>query len=207
MALHSNPQQHGLRLPTWHRSRNVESGIETTDAAATTTAAAYALAGTRILLGFVFLWAFFDKAFGWGYATPAARSWVNGGSPTRGFLKGVSAGPMQSTFHSWAGNGAVDWLFMLGLLGIGLGLVGGVALRLTAAAGTAMMAFMWMAEWPPARHLADGSASMSSNPFVDYHVMFAAIMIVLAVTAAGSTLGLGRIWARLPLVNRSGWLR
>ena len=58
---------------------------------------------------------------------------------------------------------------MLGLLGIGVALVAGVALRFAAGAGTLMTAFMWLAEWPPAQHLADGSPSMSSNPFADYH--------------------------------------
>ena len=206
MALHENPQQHlGLHLPTRRRSQNAT--LPATSESATTTTAAYAFAGTRTLLGFVFLWAFFDKAFGWGYATPAAKSWVNGGSPTKGFLSGVSAGPMESTFHSWAGNGLVDWLFMLGLLGLGIGLVSGVALRLTAAAGTAMMAFMWMAEWPLARHTSAGAPTMSSNPVVDYHVMFAAIMIALAVSTAGTAFSLSSRWARLPVVSRNGWLR
>lgn len=206
MALHENPQQHiGLRLPTRRRS-NAAVPV-TSESVTTTTAAAYAFAATRVLLGFVFLWAFFDKAFGWGYATPAAKSWVNGGSPTKGFLSGVSAGPMESTFHSWAGNGLVDWLFMLGLLGLGIGLVSGVALKLTAAAGTAMMAFMWMAEWPLAQHTSAGAPTMSSNPLVDYHVMFAAIMIALALSTVGTAFSLGSRWARLPLVSRNAWLR
>ena len=206
MTLHENPQQHaGFHLPTRRRSQGAV--VPVTSDVATTTAAAYAVAATRTLLGFVFLWAFVDKVFGWGYATPAAKSWVNGGSPTKGFLSGVSAGPMESTFHSWAGSGLVDWLFMLGLLGIGIGLVSGVALKLTAAAGTAMMAFMWMAEWPLAQHTSAGAPTMSSNPLVDYHVMFAALMITLAVSAAGTAFSLGGRWARLPLVSRNGWLR
>lgn len=205
MALHENPQQHtGLRRPAWHRSPS--AAVPVRPASATTTAA-YALATARTLLGFVFLWAFFDKVFGWGYATPAAKSWVNGGSPTKGFLSGVSAGPMQSAFHSWAGNGLVDWLFMLGLLGVGIGLVSGIALRLTAAAGTAMMAFMWVAEWPLAQHSSTGAPTMSSNPIVDYHVMFAAVMIALALSATGTAFSLGGRWARLPFVGRNGWLR
>ena len=207
MALHQNPQQDvGFHLPTLRRSGKAATPA-TTEAVTTTTAAAYALAGTRVLLGFVFLWAFFDKAFGWSYATPSAKSWVSGGSPTRGFLKGVSAGPMESTFHSWAGSGLIDWLFMLGLLGVGIGLVSGVALKLTAVAGTAMMAFMWMAEWPLAQHTSAGAPTMSSNPVVDYHVMFAAIMIALALSSAGTAFSLAGRWARLPVVGHNRWLR
>ncbi len=70
-----------------------------------------------------------------------------------------------------------------------------------------MMALMWVAEWPPAQHLADGSPTMSTNPFVDYHVIYAVALIVLAATAAGNTLGIGRLWARLPIVRDHGWLR
>jgi hypothetical protein len=40
------------------------------------------LAILRVLLGVEFLWAFLDKTFGLGYATPAARAWIHGGSPT-----------------------------------------------------------------------------------------------------------------------------
>jgi thiosulfate dehydrogenase (quinone) large subunit len=34
------------------------------------TAADYVWAVARISIGWVFLWAFLDKAFGWGFATP-----------------------------------------------------------------------------------------------------------------------------------------
>ncbi|MEY2241791.1 hypothetical protein AB8A21_02315 [Streptomyces sp. BF23-18] len=88
-----------------------------------------------------------------------------------------------------------------------LALLAGVALRIAAVAGTAMMTLMWVAEWPPARHLADGSPSMSANPFVDYHVIYAVTLIALAVVAAGDALGLGRRWAKLPIVRDHGWLR
>lgn len=31
----------------------------------------------RITIGFYFLWAFLDKTFGLGFATPAERSWID----------------------------------------------------------------------------------------------------------------------------------
>jgi thiosulfate dehydrogenase [quinone] large subunit len=208
MAVHQHQHPHrgsGFRLSAVLRGRWAASASGT--AVATDTAPAYALASLRLLTGFVFLWAFLDKTFGLGYATPSGKGWIDGGSPTKGFLSSVAAGPMQSTFHAWAGAGWADWLFMLGLLGIGVALTAGIALRLAAVAGTVMMAFMWLAEWPPARHLADGSPSMSTNPFADYHLVYAAALIVLALTAAGDTLGAGRIWARLPFVRDHRWLR
>ncbi|MET9502499.1 hypothetical protein ABZY42_12350 [Streptomyces sp. NPDC006622] len=211
MAVHETPGRHtGLHLPSRHRAGTTRTAGETTtdtaDATATATRARV-FAGLRIVTAFVFLWAFLDKTFGWGYATAAGKGWADGGSPTKGFLGGVAAGPMESTFHAWAGAGWANWLFMLGLLGVGLALVSGIALRLAAVAGTTLMTFMWIAEWPPAKALSDGTRSMSSNPLIDYHVLYAAVLIALAVASAGTTWGLGRTWARLPVVRDHTWLR
>ncbi|MFJ9898317.1 hypothetical protein ACIQPR_33765 [Streptomyces sp. NPDC091280] len=209
MALHEHPHRtSGFHLPSFRRSRTASASEPAVSAATDThTARAYAFASLRLLTGFVFLWAFLDKTFGFGYATPSGKGWIDGGSPTKGFLGSVAAGPMQSTFHSWAGDTWADWLFMLGLLGIGVALIAGVALRFAAVAGTVMMALMWIAEWPPAKHLSDGTASMSTNPFADYHVIYAVSLIVLAAVAAGDALGLGRLWAKLPVVRDHSWLR
>ncbi|WRZ88879.1 hypothetical protein OHB54_07255 [Streptomyces sp. NBC_01007] len=209
MAVHEHPHRSsGFHLPSFRRNRTAPASESAVSAdTGTHTARAYAFASLRLLTGFVFLWAFLDKAFGFGYATPSGKGWIDGGSPTKGFLGSVAAGPMESAFHSWAGDPWADWLFMLGLLGIGLALVGGVALRIAAVAGTAMMALMWIAEWPPVKHLSDGTPSMSTNPFVDYHVIYAVALIVLAAVAAGDTLGAGRLWAKLPFVRDHSWLR
>jgi thiosulfate dehydrogenase [quinone] large subunit len=209
MAVHEHPHRSsGFHLPSFRRPRTAAGSAPAVATVTDThTARAYVLASLRLLTGFVFLWAFLDKTFGLGYATPSGKGWIDGGSPTKGFLSSVAAGPLESTFHSWAGDTWADWLFMLGLLGVGLALTAGVALRLAAVAGTAMMALMWTAEWPPAKHLSDGTVSMSTNPFADYHLIYAVVLIALAVAAAGDTLGLGRLWARLPFVRTNGWLR
>ncbi|MER5481127.1 DoxX family membrane protein [Streptomyces sp. NPDC002734] len=170
-------------------------------------ASAFALAALRLATGVVFLWAFLDKTFGLGYATGSGKGWIDGGSPTAGFLGHVSVGPLQETFRGWAGATWADWLFMLGLLGVGLAVTAGVALRPAALAGAVMMALMWAAEWPPARQLADGAPSMSTNPLVDYHLIYALVLVVLAVASAGRVLGAGALWARLPLVRDHRWLR
>jgi thiosulfate dehydrogenase [quinone] large subunit len=170
-----------------------------------TSNASKALAILRISVGFVFLWAFLDKTFGLGYSTPSAKSWIHGGSPTKGFLASVDVGPFQSLFHSIAGTWWADALFMLGMLGIGVALIAGVAVRIAAWAGVAMMAMMWLAEFPLARHTSAGLPSASSNPITDYHFIYAVALIALAATYAGSTWGLGRAWARLSFVSRNRW--
>lgn len=149
----------------------------------------------RIALGLVFLWAFLDKLFGLGYSTPGARSWLNGGSPTNGFLSHVGAGPLQSTFRALAGNPFIDWLFMLGLLGVGVALLSGLALRPAAVAGSLMLVLMWAADWPPARFTSAGDPTGSTHPFVDYHLIYALGLVVVAVYGVASTWGLGRWWS------------
>jgi thiosulfate dehydrogenase (quinone) large subunit len=64
----------------------------------------------------------------------------------------------------------------------------------------------WAAEWPPARYLSTGAPSFSANPLLDYHVLYALVLVVFAATYAGNTWGLGRIWARLPVVRERRWL-
>ena len=150
------------------------------------------LAVLRISMGFLFLWAFLDKTFGLHYSTPSARAWIHGGSPTKGFLSSVEVGPFTSFFHSIAGDAWANWLFMLGLLGIGLALILGVGVRVAAVAGVILLALMWFAEFPPAQHTSAGALTMSTNPFVDDHFLEAVVLIVLAETNAGSVWGLGR---------------
>lgn len=170
-----------------------------------TTTARRALAVLRIATGFVFLWAFLDKTFGLGYSTPSARAWVNGGSPTKGFLASVEVGPLQSTFHSIAGTWWANGLFMVGLLGIGVALILGVAVRIAAVSGVIMVAGMWLATYPLAKFTSEGKPTSSTNPIVDDHMLEALILIVLAATLAGRTWGLGSVWARLPFVARHRW--
>jgi thiosulfate dehydrogenase [quinone] large subunit len=158
-------------------------------------AARYLLAGIRLALGFVFLWAFVDKVFGLGFATTSAKSWLNGGSPTKGFLSS-SKGPFSGFFHAIAGTGFANVLFMGGLLAIGVALILGIGMRLAAAAGALLTVMMWAVVLPP-----------STNPIMDDHLIYAAILIVLALLGAGNTLGLGRAWAAVPLVQRAGWLK
>ena len=161
----------------------------------------------RIALSFIFLWPFLDKLFGLGYSTLSARAWIHGGSPTNGFLGHVQTGPFQTAFRAIAGATWADWLFMLGLLGIGAALLTGVALRLAAVAGTLLLVLMWAAEWPMARSNSAGTPTSSTNPFLDDHLIFAICLIVIAALGTASTWGLGKWWASQPISQRSPFLR
>ena len=42
---------------------------------------------------------------------------------------------------------------------------------------------------------------------MDDHLIYAGVLVLLALTAAGDTLGLGKAWSRLPIVQRLPWLK
>lgn len=153
------------------------------------------LAVARILLGFIFVWAFVDKLLGLGVATPAERAWLSGGSPTAGFLKGVE-GPFAGFFNSLSGVAIADWLFMLGLLGIGIALVFGIAVRLAAWAGALLMVLMWAASLP-----------LENNPVIDDHIVYAVVLLVLGWAVPQQRLSLAGWWANLSFVKKNTWLQ
>jgi thiosulfate dehydrogenase [quinone] large subunit len=164
------------------------------------------LLGLRLAIGFEFLWAFLDKTFGLGYHTASAKAWIHGGSPTTGFLSGVNTGPLQGTFHSLAGVTAVDWLFMLGLLGVGVAMMLGVALRPAAISGCAMLAMMYVASWPFAK-MGGGVETGSTNPIIDDHIVSFMALVAIGAFAALSVGMISRRWSALAFVRSHSWLR
>jgi thiosulfate dehydrogenase [quinone] large subunit len=146
------------------------------------------LAGLRIVLGFTFIWPFFDKLFGFGYMTPAAKAWVNGGTPAQGFMSHAE-GPFAKFFASISGPWA-DWVFMAGLLGIGVALLAGAGLKIAAWSAALLLALMYLAQFPL------GTSGAYTNPLIDSHWIEAVGIAVLAATYAGDTWGLGTWWGR-----------
>lgn len=133
---------------------------------------------------------------GLGFATPAVSAWVNGGSPTTGFLKSVE-GPFASLFNGMAGNVFVDWLFMLALLGIGLALILGIGLRVAAVAGTLLLGMMWFAVFPY-------TATKSNNPLVDDHLVY--IAVIWAAACGVRKWSLVNTWLKTTAVKKNPWL-
>lgn len=165
------------------------------------------LALARISLGFIFLWAFLDKLFGLGFATcrdaaantveaGCSSAWINGGSPTEGFLTHGTSGPFAGMFQSMAGAVWADWLFMAGLLGLGVALMAGVAVRLAAALGSLLLLLMWLAAlWP------------ANNPAVDEHIVYIFVLAAVAAFDKHQKLGLGAWWQKQAIAQRLRWLR
>ena len=150
----------------------------------------------RIVFGSIFLWAFFDKLFGLGYATcrdsktmevmvGCEKAWISGGSPTEGFLKFGTHGPFATFYQSLSGNILVDLLFMGGLLLIGTALVLGIGMKIATYAGVLLMLLVWSSLLPP-----------ENNLIVDEHIMYAFLFLILNYTNAGDILGFGKYWKK-----------
>jgi thiosulfate dehydrogenase [quinone] large subunit len=147
--------------------------------------------GVRLYLGWILLWAFFDKLFGLGYATASKNSWLNGGSPTKGYLGHATTGPLASFYHGLSGSTAVDALFMLALLAIGLATILGVGTKISGYAGAILMVLLWSTNLPPAQ-----------NPIVDEHIIYLILFLGMTIVKPGRWLGLGEWWSNTPLVKR-----
>ncbi len=202
MSIKETPRDSAKPIPVQHR----ETAAPPRVAANTNTVAGRLVAVVRIGMGLLFAWAFVDKVFGLGYATSSAGAWINGGSPTKGFLGGLTHGPFKSMFTGWAGDAWADWLFMAGLAGIAIALLFGIGLRIAAVSGTLMLLLMWAAQWPLDRHTSTGALTRSTNPIIDDHVIYAVILIALATLSAGTVWGLGKRWAKLDFVQKNRWL-
>jgi len=149
----------------------------------------------RLVFGLQFLWAFVDKLFGFGFATVAEKSWLNGVSPTTGFLKAGASGVFADFYHGLAGTVWIDWIFMLGLLLLGIAFTFGIAMRLATWGGVVFMTLLWTAGLPP-----------KNNPIIDDHLIYALTFLALGAAEAGNSFGFGKRWKESALVQRVPFL-
>ncbi len=165
-----------------------------------------ALGLARISLGLIFLWAFFDKLLGLGFATchnavkdtvqvACSQAWIKGGSPTAGFLGHATKGPLVDFYHALSGHAIVDWAFMAALLLIGVALLLGIAMRLAVVFGSLLLLMMWSAVLPPANH-----------PVLDEHIVYVFLLMALPASNTNQKLSLGRWWGKQKLVKRFPFL-
>ncbi len=156
----------------------------------------YIWGALRIAMGWIFVWAFFDKLIGLGFATTADNAWIAGGSPTLGFLKFGTGIIFGDFFQSLAGSAIVDWLFMLGLLFVGVALIFGVGVKLAGYVGALIMFLMWLALLP-----------LANNPIIDDHIIYLIILLGFTVVDSSNWLGFGKRWASTNLVKKYKFLR
>ncbi len=157
----------------------------------------YLWATARLSLGIIFIWAFMDKLFGLGFSTPRSNAWINGVSPTTGFLSHGTKGIFAPFFHLLAGNTFVDWLFMLGLIGIGFSLISGIATKISGQLGAILMVLMWLAVFPS-----------QNNPIIDEHIVYAIVLMGISTTTIRSEdyYGLGKWWKKISFIQNHSFL-
>lgn len=180
-------------------SRPVEkatsTSITTSETRALSPLGARFLAVLRLAYAFTFLWAFFDKLFGLGFSTKPENAVIHGGNPTYGFLAKGSSGPFEGFYHALAGQIWVPIVFMISLLAIGVALLLGIGMRITAVAGGILYLMMYTVALPP-----------TTNPIIDDHIIGIIVLAVLAATSAGLTWGLAKQWRNIPAVAKRHWL-
>ncbi len=122
-------------------------------------------------------------------------------SPTAGAIGFALKGPFQDFYQTITGftmgpagpqaAAWVDWVYMLSMLAIGLGLILGIGTKLAALGGIVWMAIFYTATaiWP------------EHNPFLDDHVIEAIVLAGLFLANAGRYYGFGKAWQRLAFVK------
>ena len=135
----------------------------------------------RIAMGWIFVWSGFDKLLG---------DWTSAG-----FLVNATKGPLEGWFVDLGTNSAavdvIDGLVIWGQILIGITLILGLGTRFSLFWAGAMMFMFYIAQFPPA-----------NNPFLDEHIIYIAVFLLLGALGAGRILGLDALVEKLPLVGR-----
>ena len=135
----------------------------------------------RLTMGWVFVWAGFDKLIR--------------GFDASGFLINATKGPLGGWFQSLGENNAavdvINPLVTWGQILIGTALIFGITVRWAAFWGAAMMFLFYIAQFPP-----------DFNPFMEYNLVYIVVLGLLGALGAGRILGLDSWIERLPSVRR-----
>jgi len=161
----------------------------------------------RLAIGWTFFWAFIDKTFGLGFSTcrdaktqavsvMCEKAWIYGASPTDGFLKFGTKGPLAEFYQTMAGSVTVEWLFMLGILFVGVALLFGMVVRIGTLTAMVLYVLFYTAGSLPPEH----------NPFLDEHILGLIVMTGFLVTNPGRALGLGKWREETTLVKKYHFL-
>ena len=132
----------------------------------------------RLAMAAVFLFAFADRLLGLHHPTPGTGAWASGDSPTRRYAETVGDNAVAGVLRSWAGHSWADWSLMAALAGVGTALALGVALRVAAVIGSAVVLVV--------------VAASGVSPHL---VVYLAALVVVAAAHAGDRWGLGKRWS------------
>ena len=145
----------------------------------------------RIALGFIFFWAFLDKLLGLNFATPHGKSWLDGVSPTAGFLEFAVKGPFTKLFNSLSGIPLIDWIFMAGLLLIGLAFILGIGQKIAGYSGAVLIFLIYITQLP-----------LKNNPLIDEHIIYLLLFLIFSKNEVGLNFSIHKWWERTNLVKK-----
>lgn len=132
---------------------------------------------------------FFRLAMGWTFLYAASHQVFVPGWSVGGFLEHTKT--FNGFFAPLAAPGIVDvisFLVSYGHLLIGLSLILGLMVRISSIFGVLLMILYWMAhmDWP--------YISNTNNFIIDFHIVYAGVLVYLIVKQAGHVWGLDA-WA------------
>lgn len=140
----------------------------------------------RLLMGWIFLWAGFEKAID--------------GFSAEGFLLHATSGPLQGWANSLGESGTaldvIEPLVTYSQILMGLAIFLGAVMRLALLSGAVMMFLFYIVQFPPEYDL-----------FVDYYLVYIVVYAMLGALGAGRILGLDRYIERIPWVEQRPRLR
>ncbi|MFX1254690.1 MAG: hypothetical protein ACFFCZ_23975 [Promethearchaeota archaeon] len=141
----------------------------------------------RICMGFIWLWAFFDKLLGLGFGTAPENAWLAGGSPTQGYLSfAIAEKPLGAIISGILAPiyPLVDFALMGMLLIVGVALILGIFTRIGSILGIIFMLSIAIASWP-----------YDNNPLIDDHLINTLVLLLFIVLPVGKWIGLGNWWS------------
>ena len=140
----------------------------------------------RLLMGWIFLWAGFEKAIE--------------GFTAEGFLLHATSGPLHGWLTDLGGDATalavIDPLVTYGQILMGLAIFFGAATRTALFFAGVMMFLFYLAQFPPEYDL-----------FADYYLVYIVVYLMLGALGAGRILGVDRYLEDLPVVGKRPWLR
>ncbi len=145
---------------------------------------------------------FFRLAMGWTFLYAASHQIFDPGWSVAGFLSHTRTfNGIYAVFAAPPLAAVVSFLVGYGHLLIGLSLILGLLTRVSAAFGVLLMILYWTAhmDWP---YIGD-----TNNFILDYHIVYAGVLLLLIQTRAGQTFGLDRWLAKQPLAQSCPQIR
>lgn len=155
---------------------------------------AWSILAVRLSLGFVFLWAGYEKI----------ETELGGKFATSGFLSHVS-GPFAFMFTGMTGNPAVEYLLVYGELLIGVSLMLGIFTRVGGISGALMTLLLYMSTLPAMTAGFTGSYLdflMSKNALVSYYIIYIFVFVAFVFLVPGRFLGLDGVMQNTSFVER-----